>query len=949
MADIKSTTTASLQKISLVIPCYNESARVNQMLEGLREFSRNWKKDFEIIIVDDGSKDDTSGLIEQSELYKELSSQGKFKLIKPEKNQGKGFALREGVLKATGTHVLTLDADMSTRPTELNNWLATHKLSNSEILIGSRELKTSKVTERKSRNIIGKLFNLSVRFFTPLKSHDTQCGFKLYPTDVAKNLFSKLSTSGWAHDVELLYHAHLDGIKIIDMPVTWKAMEGSKISVGVDGIKMFFQVMWLSLQMKFNWFFISPFSEMKNAELNKKNQPLFRFLFATFCVFLFFLMTTVSFHYGITGDDLDQKVYGEKVLNFYTSFGKDTSCLNLKVGNKENLYLYGGLFSMISAAANRYIGGLDEYDMRHLINAIAGFFAILFTGLLARRLGNWLTGFLALVLLASWPQFFGQSMNNPKDIPFALTYILTIYFLVKLVSELPRPSTRTWAMSAVSIALAINIRVGGLLLIGMLFAFVIGTYILSTEKRKLINTTNSFGYLFKRLIFVALAGYFGGLIFWPYGLMGPMSNPFIALKEQTNFAMGIGMLFEGKVITSKEIPWYYIPKWLEITTPLVILIAALAQLALWYFSRKKFSSTVTLLIIFATLFPWTYAAYQQSPLYDGLRQFLFMIPLIAVLASLTWSFLITGLNQKIVSYIAAVAFVIGIAFPLRFAFANHPNEYVYFNEMIGGIKGAYGKFETDYYMNSVRKTVDWFKQSEIFKNATKEKKILLATNAADPINWYFRNDTDKVTVVYTKWNAAGNPKTRTARDWDYGIYYSRNVEPGMLIAGTWPSDKAIYKNEADGVPLSCVIERKNKSDLYGYREMQRDSLAKAEYYFEDALKYNPQNEEVTGWMIQTKLNLKKTKEALTYAQKYLTLIPDDDQAYMMLGVCYAYTGDLSNAEFNLLKAVEMRPTNFQAYQLLSQLYQQKGDKSTAQSYMNKAQEIKQQLQEQQQQ
>ena len=131
--------------------------------------------------------------------------------------------------------------------------------------------------------------------------------------------------------------------------------------------------------------------------------------------------------------------------------------------------------------------------------------------------------------------------------------------------------------------------------------------------------------------------------------------------------------------------------------------------------------------------------------------------------------------------------------------------------------------------------------------------------------------------------------------------------------------------------------------------MQRDSLAKAEYYFEDALKYNPQNEEVTGWMIQIKLNLKKTKEALSYAQKYLTLIPDDDQAYMMLGVCYAYTGDMSNAEINLLKAVEMRPTNFQAYQLLSQLYQQKGDKSTAESYMNKAQQIKQQLQEQQQQ
>ncbi|MEI7801439.1 MAG: glycosyltransferase, partial [Bacteroidota bacterium] len=357
MAEIKPTTTTTFQKISLVIPCYNESARVNQMIEGLRDFIRNWKREFEIIVVDDGSKDNTSDLIEQSDLYKELSVQGKFKLIKPGKNQGKGFALREGVLQATGTHVLTLDADMSTRPTELNNWISSHKISNNEILIGSRELKTSKVTERKSRNFIGKIFNLCVRFFTPLKSKDTQCGFKLYPTDVAKNLFGKLSTSGWAHDVELMYCAHLSGIKITEMPLSWKAMDGSKISVGVDGIKMFLQVIWLSIRIKFNWFFVSPFSEMKNAELNKKNQPLFRFLFAGVTVILFFLMTTVSFHYGITGDDLDQKIYGEKVLNFYTLFGKDTSCLHLKVGNKENLYLYGGLFSMISAAANRYIGG----------------------------------------------------------------------------------------------------------------------------------------------------------------------------------------------------------------------------------------------------------------------------------------------------------------------------------------------------------------------------------------------------------------------------------------------------------------------------------------------------------------------------------------------------------------------------------------------------------------
>src|SRR6185295_3891204 len=291
-----------------------------------------------------------------------------------------------------------------------------------------------------------------------------------------------------------------------------------------DAVPMLLSVIGVSLRLKWDYFIGMPIEilQRKNAapiSIAQKQDSIFRMLFFIASMILFFLMTTLSFDYGITGDDLDQKLYGEKVLNFYTSFGKDTSCLHLKVGNKENLYIYGGLFNMISAAANRYIGGLDEYDMRHLVNALAGFLAILFAGLLARRIGNWMTGFLALLLLATWPQFFGQSMNNPKDIPFALGYVMTIYYLVKLVKELPRPSAKTWVMTTIAIAFTINIRVGGLLLIGMLFAFVIGTYVLDPVKRKLIAANK--GFLFRRMILVSLLGYFGGLIFWPYGLTGP--------------------------------------------------------------------------------------------------------------------------------------------------------------------------------------------------------------------------------------------------------------------------------------------------------------------------------------------------------------------------------------------------------------------------------------------
>ncbi|MBA3649141.1 MAG: glycosyltransferase [Chitinophagales bacterium] len=938
-------------KLSLIIPCYNEEQRIKDMISGLQEFELKCSFDYEIIVVNDGSTDGTYETILSDPFFRQLKISGKFTLIQLPENHGKGYALKKGIEAATGTHLLTLDADMSARPAEILNWMSANnnKLPQDEIWIASREHSSSKIKEIPSRRRTGRIFNLLVRFFTPLKLRDTQCGFKLYPSSIGKQIFSEQRSVSWAHDVELLYHASLKGITIRDMPIVWEAKPGSKISPVKDALPMLLSVMAVSIRLKLEYFVLTPIRIITNKDSAaslpdlEKRDSIFRLLFFATSLLLFLMMTSLSFNYGITGDDLDQKVYGETVLNFYTSFGKDASCLNLKVGNKENLYIYGGLFNVISAAANRYVGGLDEYDMRHLINSMAGFLAILFAGLLAKAIGNWMTGFLAIIFLATWPQFFGQSMNNSKDIPFALGYVFTIYYLIKSVKELPRPSLRTWIMVAIGIAFTINIRIGGLLLVGMMYTFVIGAYILSPEKRKAIQNTKSGGPLLIRLLIVTVAGYFGGLIFWPYGLLHPLSNPFIALKEMSNFSVGIQVLFGGKLLSSKEIPWYYIPQWLWITTPVIVLFAAIAYSVIWYPARKKFSLMLSLLILFAALFPWAYTVYQKSPLYDGMRQMLFIVPILAVMAALTWQFILTIPKQKFILYIITTVIIIGAVLPIRFSLANHPNEYVYFNELIGGIKGAYGKYDTDYYMNSIRKTSDWLKQTSAYNTSSKEKKILIGTNALDPVNWYFRNDSSKVKIVYVKWDAPGNPKTRSARDWDYGIFFSRNIDPSMLTKGTWPSQKAIYKNEADGIPLSAIIERKDKSDMIGYNAMQKDSNQLAEKYFEQALKDNPQNEEVALWMAQVKLSLHKYEDAIKYAQQYIELFPGSDEGYMLLGVANAYTNNFNNAVNNLNKAIQLNAMNYQAYTILGQLYQQSGDAQTAQQYFSQAKQIQQTL------
>ena len=229
--------------ISLIIPCYNESARVSLMFDGLKDFARVWPADYEIIIVDDGSDDGTDIIVQSNPYFFELTKEKKIVFLK-QQNMGKGGALKAGVSMASKDFVLTLDADMATSPAELMQWLEMRKIfAGNEILIASRELKDSVVKDSVKRKLIGNIFNFIIRKAVKLNISDTQCGFKLYPEEAAKKLFSALKTQGWAHDVELLVKAAKMGYAIIEMPVTWNAVEGSKINVVRDSWKMFWEVM----------------------------------------------------------------------------------------------------------------------------------------------------------------------------------------------------------------------------------------------------------------------------------------------------------------------------------------------------------------------------------------------------------------------------------------------------------------------------------------------------------------------------------------------------------------------------------------------------------------------------------------------------------------------------------------------------------------------------------
>jgi dolichyl-phosphate beta-glucosyltransferase len=222
-------------KISIVIPAYNEEFRLPSTLSTIIEFTSKRSEDFELIVVDDGSRDNTVQVAKNFE--------GKVLVLALDRNLGKGAAVRLGMLEAKGDYIFFSDADLSTPISELDKLLNELKNS-SDIAIGSRAVDFSsiKIHQPFYREFMGKTFNQIVQLLVVKGIKDTQCGFKGFSHDSAKNVFGKSKINGFGFDVEILYLARRMGYKIKEISVEWFNDEQSKINPITDSFKMLMEI-----------------------------------------------------------------------------------------------------------------------------------------------------------------------------------------------------------------------------------------------------------------------------------------------------------------------------------------------------------------------------------------------------------------------------------------------------------------------------------------------------------------------------------------------------------------------------------------------------------------------------------------------------------------------------------------------------------------------------------
>lgn len=233
-----------MSHLSIVIPAYNEEGRIDVTLAKIYDFLKTKNYTYEVIVVDDGSSDRTAQVVSKSRLFME----NKLKLIKNGMNMGKGYSVKNGILNSSGEYVLFSDADLSTPIEELDRLLEIIG-KGYDIAIGSRSVADSSVIQHQPwyRELMGKAFNLFVKLLLINEFKDTQCGFKLFKGEPARQTARHMRINGFAFDVEMLCIARAKGYKVKETGIRWENSPESKVRIFRSPVSMFFDLIKIKL------------------------------------------------------------------------------------------------------------------------------------------------------------------------------------------------------------------------------------------------------------------------------------------------------------------------------------------------------------------------------------------------------------------------------------------------------------------------------------------------------------------------------------------------------------------------------------------------------------------------------------------------------------------------------------------------------------------------------
>jgi tetratricopeptide (TPR) repeat protein len=700
---------------------------------------------------------------------------------------------------------------------------------------------------------------------------------------------------------------------------------------------------------------------------NSLADPLLRKIFWGAAAFMCAAMLWLSLGAGVNEDDKYQNSYSNKLVNWYATMGKDSSALNVPDGF---MHLYGGFFEVTTGFANKAMGLTEAnpayHDVRHLASAFLGFLAVLFTGLLAAAIAGWRAGLFALLLMFVSPRILGDSLINPKDIPFAAAYVIALYNMVCVFRDLPNPRRANIAGLVVGLGMALGIRAGGLLPF-VYFGLFLGLHYLLTSGL-VFRDLKKIGRYAAIGLGVVAGGYLLGILFWPYALQAPLKNPFYALSIFESKVTRVRSLFEGYNAMSDKMPWYYPIKWIWMTVPLASLVGFGGGLLCVLQLMRRYNPLWVFMLVFSAIFPVAYVIYKDSVLHDGWRHLTFVYPPMVALAAVFFGWLMQKFDSKKAFQWAIVGgFVLLAADAVVWNVRNPRLIYTYFNPIEGGAQGAFGKYETDYWGTSLRLGIEWLEQQGIL-HENMEETVVIATSFYYCAKQYVAKYGDKVKIRYLKY------ERRCDDVWDYALYPTRFVDGSQLAKGFWPPDNCVHMVAAGGAPILAILKENSKGCALGTASLKVNDYQSAIGLLQKAVSEVPDDEVAWSNLAQAYFYADSLELSKSAAEKTLSIAPDNAQANNFVGMYYMQKNDLAkakrvfedsyrrdasntgalyyialidaqNGEFNaalntlntLLKAA---PTFKAAYELAARIYTQMGDQARAQQILQMAAQLK---------
>jgi hypothetical protein len=407
--------------------------------------------------------------------------------------------------------------------------------------------------------------------------------------------------------------------------------------------------------------------------------------------------------YAISNDEEVQQRYGELIITYYLSGFRDQSLFHF-----SNLYLYGGLFDIIAVFVERTLPFLDAYLIRHVLSALTGVAGIAGAWATARLVAGPRAGAIAAFALAVTGCWYGAMFNHTKDIPFAAAMIWATYFLLRAARSLPVPRQRDVIGFGLTLGAALGIRVLGLLLVGYVAFAILAQLVQRRDTPR--GQLRFFAESVVALAPAFLIGYGIMLLTWPWSALAPL-NPIRGLIDFGQFHYQIRTVLDGHIYTMSTVPRWYVPAYILIRLPLIMLTGAAAGLVLPFWRRLHVTTarrTEPVLLAVIALFPVACEVLDDGPAFTGLRHFLFVVPVLAALSGIGFDALLELLKgRRPMLARAASAVIVGLLAWNAVRLARlHPYENLYYNQLVGGLPGAAGRYATDYWVSIMPEAVE---------------------------------------------------------------------------------------------------------------------------------------------------------------------------------------------------------------------------------------------------